>query len=232
MKRAGIVAAALALAAASTAFTMRVSAQGGAQRADAAPVVARDTTGLVPAGYGTLRRDDVGIAVTTEGLTIRAIPLDESVIRTLAPDSYRTLHALREGHVKDLERIRTRLGLQSVQAWFVSFFNAQPGAARYDPRGMQIRSAGRDFRPLDVIPLVTGFEDGRLVQGRSVNAIFAFDAAVALDHPLDVTLAGQQSSVWGDDVIQLLERERSAIWSRAGASRKPTNREGGSPPWR
>jgi hypothetical protein len=86
---------------------------------------------------------------------------------------------------------------------------------------VQIRSSGRDFRPLDVLPLVNGFEDGRLAQGRTVDAIFAFDPAVALTQPLVVTLAGQQTSAWGD-ILPRIERERAAVWSRAAATRKPS----------
>ena len=176
--------------------------------------------GGVPAGFGSLRRDDVAIEFRLEGLTVRAIPLDEAIIRTFAPDTYRSLHAIAARGAPQLEAIRARLGLPAVQAWHVAFFNVQQGEARYDPRGMSIRSAGRDFRPLDVLPLVPGFEDGRLAQSRTVDAIFVFDPAVALDQPLVVTLAGQQSTSWGD-VLQRLERERAAIWSRAASARKP-----------
>ena len=177
--------------------------------------------GLIPAGYGSLKRDDIAITVQVEGLTIRAIPLDESVIRTLAPDSYASLHRLSASHAAELDRVRLRLGLATIQVWHVQFFNVQQGDARYDPRGVQIRSAGRDFRPLDVLPLVRGFEDGRLAQGRSVDAIFAFDPAVSLSQPLVVTLAGRVSSAWSD-ALPRLERERAAVWSRAAAARKPT----------
>jgi hypothetical protein len=193
---------------------------GGAQAAAPAGAGRTAEAGLIPAGYGSLKRDEVGLSVQLQGLTIRAIPLDESVIRALAPDSYRSLHAMLEAHAAELERIRARLGLASIQAWYVQYFNIQQGDARFDPRDVQIRSAGRDFRPLDVIPLVTGFQDGRLAQGRTADAIFAFDPAVSLSQPLAVTLSGQTSEAWADHLAPL-ERERAAIWSRAAAARKP-----------
>ncbi|MCC7195493.1 MAG: hypothetical protein IT356_08070 [Gemmatimonadaceae bacterium] len=180
---------------------------------------------LVPAGYGSLRREDVAIEVRDDGLTIRAIPLEEGIIRTLAPDSYQSLHALRERVAPQLARVAARTGLQTVQAWHVQFFNVRQGDARYDPRGMQVRSAGRDFRPLDVLPLVPGYDDGRLAQGRAVDAVFVFDPAIALDQPLTVTLGAQQSTAWSDVLLQRLDRERTAIWSRAAANRKPTSTE-------
>ena len=191
----------------------------GALAQSPAPNAAPDAA-IIPIGYGSLKRDEVSITVQLQGLTIRAIPLEESVIRTLAPDSYTALHALRDAHGAELDRIRGRLGLASIQAWHVQFFNVQQGDARYDPRDVQIRSAGRDFRPLEVIGLVPGFADGRLAQGRTVDAIFAFDPAVSLSQPLVVTLAGQSSSAW-TDALPRIERERSAVWSRAAAARKP-----------
>lgn len=212
------------------------AAQSGAARVPARDTgrgAARDTTddaGMMPAGYGTLRREDVAVEIRLQGLTIRAIPLEESVIRALAPDTYRSLRALRDRQAPALERLRARLGLPTVQAWHLTFFNVQQGEARYDPRGMQVRSAGRDYRPLDVFPLVPGFEDGRLAQGRTVDAVVAFDPQVALNQPLVVTLAGESTTAW-NDVIPRLERERAAVMSRAAGARKPSP-PSGEFPWR
>ncbi|MDA1080842.1 MAG: hypothetical protein O2973_04060 [Gemmatimonadetes bacterium] len=211
----------LAIGALLAVFALPVSAQSrGAADTTLARTAGTDRAGQLPAGYGSLRRDDVVIEIHVQGLTVRAIPLTEDVIRALAPDSYRALNALAMLRAPQLERIRTRLGLPAIQAWHVAFFNVQQGEARYDPRGMLIRSAGRDYRPLDIIPLVPGFEDGRLGQGKTVDAIFAFDPGVALDQPLVVTLAGEQNATWAD-VLQRLERERASIWSRAAGARKP-----------
>src|SRR5687767_15296553 len=60
--------------------------------------VARDTTspGLIPAGFGSLKQDDISIRFQLRGLLVRATPLDESIIRVLAPDSYRSLRDRRE----------------------------------------------------------------------------------------------------------------------------------------
>ena len=174
--------------------------------------------GLVPAGYGSLRRDDVALKVQILGLTVTAIPLDESVIRTLSPDSYRSLHALRESRAKALDSVRSRTGLSSVQAWYVSFFNVQQGEARFDPLDFLVRSAGRDFRPLRVLAITPGFGDGRLAQRATQDAIYAFDPQIDLTQPLTVTIGTQQSTAWAE-VLPRLERERSLVWSRSGAGK-------------
>jgi hypothetical protein len=198
-------------------------AQGGkAKPADSARADAprrADRDGLIPAGFGTLRQDQIAIRVQTLGLTVSAIPLEESVIRTLAPDSYRTLHALRESKKLALEALRTRNGLASVQAWLVSFFNVQQGDARFDAFDLLVHSVGQDFRPLDALPLTPGFGDGRVAQRGRQDAIYAFDPQVDLNQPLTVTALGQQTTVWGDAILPLIERERSLVWSRSSAAK-------------
>ncbi|MFI5311395.1 MAG: hypothetical protein ACHQQ3_09195 [Gemmatimonadales bacterium] len=191
-------------------------AAGDSARADSARRAER--TGSMPAGFGSLRRDDIAIKVQILGLTVTAIPLDESVIRTLSPDSYQALHRLRESKAKQLDSIRTRMGIASVEAWYVLFYNQQQGEARFDPSDFLIRSAGRDFRPLTWLQLKPGFGDGRLAQRAQQDAIYVFDPQVDLTQPLTVTIGTQESSTWGD-VLQLIESERSRIWSRSAAAK-------------
>jgi hypothetical protein len=189
---------------------------GDSARADS---TRRGTRGqLIPAGFGSLRRDDVAVRVQTQGLTVTAIPLDEGVLRTLSPDSYKALHALRESKAKALDSISARMGLPSVQPWQVLFFNQEQGEARFDPNEIVIRSVGRDFRPLRVLPISPGFSDGRLAQRATKQAVYAFDAGIDLSQPLSVTIGTQESSAWGD-ILQRLERERSLVWSRAAAAK-------------
>jgi hypothetical protein len=192
-------------------------AQGGRDSVRADSVRRSPRIGLVPAGFGSLRQSDIAITAQNLGLTISAIPLDESVIRTLAPDSYRTLRALRENKSRELEAVRARMGLPSVEAWYVTFFNVQQGEARFDPGDFLVHSAGQDFRPLDVFGISSGFGDGRVRQNEKKSAIYAFDPQVDLNQPIVVTALGQQSSAWAD-IIPRIEQERSLIWSRASTT--------------
>jgi hypothetical protein len=178
-----------------------------------------DRDGLIPAGFGTLRQDQIAIRVQAMGLTVSAIPLEESVIRTLAPDSYRSLHALRESKKAALEALGARNGLTSVQAWYVTFFNVEQGDARFDAFDLHVRSVGQDFRALDALPLTPGFGDGRVAQRGQQSAIYAFDPQIDLNQPLTVAALGQQTTVWGDATLPLIERERSMVWSRAPAAK-------------
>ena len=191
------------------------SARADSLRADS--LRRRERNGLIPAGFGTLRQDEIALVEQNLGLVVKAIPLDESVIRTLAPDSYNNLRKIRESRTRDLEAIRSRLGLPSVQSWYITFFNSEKGEARYDAADVLVRSAGRDFRPLEVLGLKPGFGDGRLTQFGTQSALYAFDPAINLAQPLAVTIGTQTSNGWSD-VLRKIELERSLIWSRASAA--------------
>ena len=105
--------------------------------------------------------------------------------------------------------------MTNVQAWYVTFFNVQQGEARFDAFDFLVRSAGQDFRPLDALPLTPAFGGGRVAQRGQQSAIYAFDPQIDLNQPLTVTSLGQQTTIWGDTMLPLIERERSAVWSRS-----------------
>lgn len=191
--------------------------EGAPLPAEAARGAARDTTGtLVPAGFGTLRQDDVALRVTQFGLQVRAAPLDESVIRVLSPDSYRTLHELVASQRQRLDEIRRRNALPSLSLWYVSFFGVEPGETRFSPMEFIISNVGRDFRPVDVIPLSPGFGTQRLRQREVQHALYVFDGQVDVNQPLAIAYETVRNADW-PQVLQRIERERALVRSRAGA---------------
>lgn len=179
-----------------------------------------DTVGtqLVPAGTGTLRQDDISIRFVAKGVQVSALPLDENVIRLLSPDSYRALRGIVESRRRDLDVIARRLGVREYRLWYVSFHGLEPDA-RFSPRELFITSAGRDLRPLDVLPLTSGFGEQRLVQRQTQSALYLFDESLDVGHPITVTYESVRNASWNSTLLQRLERERALARSRAG---KPT----------
>jgi hypothetical protein len=174
-----------------------------------------DTVSL-PAGFGTLKQDDIAIKVQYNALQVRVLPLDETVIRTLSPDSYRTLHELRSSKRMAVEGIRRRLALPDASLWYVQFFNLEQGEARFSPQELVITSAGRDFRALDVLPLTPGFGEQRLSQREVQAALYVFDPSVDVNQPLTITFETQSSAIW-DSLLKKVDQERALIRSRAGS---------------
>lgn len=79
---------------------------------------------------------------------------------------------------------------------------------------LTITSGGQDFRPIDVIPLSSGFGEQRLRQRETQSAMYVYPGDIDVDHPLTVTFQGLQSSVW-ELLLQRIERERALVRARA-----------------
>jgi hypothetical protein len=191
-------------------------APSNATPASAAPI-GQDAL-LVPAGFGTLRQDDIALRLALPGgLQVRALPLDESFIRLLSPDSYRAMTELRESKAADLTRLQQRTRLPSYALWVVNFFAQEQGETRFSPLEIVIRNAGRDFRPLDAIALTPGFGQYRLRQRETQSAILAFDGLLDPNQPLTMIVETAESGGW-QAVLQRVERERALARSRANAA--------------
>lgn len=179
-----------------------------------------DTTGmdLVPAGYGTIRQDEIAIRLQPPGLVVRLVPLDEGLIRLLTPDSYRALRDLQQSASRRVGELSQRFGGRQLSLWLVSFYGVEPDI-RFSPMDLIITSTGRDFRPVDVIALSSGFGEQRLKQRETQSAIFVFDGEIDLDQPLVVRFLNEQNAFW-EQVLPRIERERALV--RARSLRAPT----------
>lgn len=209
-----LVAAAAALAAAGCASGGPAPAPNSAPRESPAPTTRTDTApALVPAGYGTLRQDDIALKLQVEQVQVRAIPLDESVIRVLAPDSYRSLHGLRESKRDAIDRLAARYLLRERNVWLVSFFGLAPDA-RFQPGELTLTVSGRDYRPVEILPLSAGFGEQRLKQRETQTALYLYGDGVNLSQPIVARMQGREDSSWGD-ILQRIEQERALIRGRA-----------------
>jgi hypothetical protein len=181
----------------------------------------RDTVaaGMIPAGFGTLRQEDVALTIQTGRLVVRAIPLDEATIRVLAPDTYRSLHDVRESRRGQIDELARRYGVRGFSVWLIRFFALEPDV-RFTPTDVVISSVGRDFRPVDLIPITPGFGQNRLQQREVQSAIYLFDDAVDVNQPLVVTVESVRNTAW-QETQQRIQRERALIRSRAGGAIPP-----------
>lgn len=182
---------------------------------------------LIPAGFGTLHQDDISIVLQPEGGGVRvsALPLDESVIRTLSPDSYRTLRAMLESKRQQILRRAQMRATSEPRVWYVRFYGLAPNA-RFVPTDMTITSGGRDYRPFDVIPITPGFGEQRLQPRETQAGLLLFDEGVDVDQPLVVTMGAERNTDWSNDpttaaILSRIETERSSIRARAAAQPRP-----------
>jgi hypothetical protein len=191
----------------------------GAPVPEATAPVARDTGAVIAAGFGTLKQDEISIILESNNVRIAAIPLDESVIRTLAPDSYRSLHSYVEENRRRIMQRASMHAIRDPRVWYVRYDGLAPDA-RFVPTDLTVTSGGRDFRPVDVVGLTPGFGEGRLQPRETQRGLLIFEEGVDISQPLAVSVGTMRNVDWDlgtTGILRKLDTERSSIRGRAAA---------------
>jgi hypothetical protein len=184
--------------------------------------VSRDSASstLIPPNLGTLHQEDIAITIQQTAVRITAIPLDESVIRTLAPDSYRALHATLENRRQQILQRASIRGIRDPRVWYVTYTGLLPDA-RFVPTDMTVTSGGREFRPVDVVPLSPGFSEQRVQPRETQRGLLIFEEALDVAQPIAVTVGSVRNTDWStdrsDSILSRIDAERAQIRARATA---------------
>lgn len=179
--------------------------------AQAPPAEGARESVMVPPGFGTLRQDEVTIQLRSDALLIKVTPLDEALIRLLAPDTYQRLHALATSRRPEAAR---ETGAEAPVLFLVSFFSYQPDVS-FQPEDLQLQHRGRILRADAILPVTAGFGRQRLAQQENQSAIYAFDAEIDHAQPITVRYGFQQTDQW-TSILPVLEVERAKVRARAG----------------
>ncbi len=179
-------------------------------------LTAQDT---LPAGYGTLKRDDIVVRFATDQIEIQVLPLTESVTRLLAPDTYRSLEGLLKSKEKEIQDAAQRAGLARPALVMVTFFGVVP-QARFSPEDLNITSQGRLFRPVAIVPLSPTWSSYQLDAREQAVAIYLFEDGISFREGLTVSYQGLSNDSW-TGVLPRLDRERARVRARARLQQNP-----------
>jgi hypothetical protein len=161
----------------------------------------------LPPGFGSLRQDQITVALQSGDLLVKVTPLAESVIRLLAPDTYRRLHALAERYAKpDAPEPRALFA--------VEFFSYEQNVA-FTPEDVRITHQARQLTAATIHPVTSGFGRQQLQQQQPQMAVYVFEAQFAYELPIIVHYGLQQSDEW-TRILPRLEEERAKARARAG----------------
>lgn len=178
------------------------------------PTPAAPSASAAPArtGGGTLRQEDVAVSLDVGSVRARVLPLDSSVLATLAPDSRAALLGIVAGRRDAIVRATQMHALRDQDLWYVSFTGLSPDAS-YTPGDLSITSAGRPFRPLEIIPLTGNFGSGRVGVRQTQAALYLFDDGLDVTQPLSVQVGSARSDDWSQS-LRRIERERALMQAR------------------
>ncbi|MFQ5536194.1 MAG: hypothetical protein ACE5GJ_01960 [Gemmatimonadota bacterium] len=168
---------------------------------------------LPPAGYGTLRQDEITVAMTVGDLQIKVTPLDESIVRLTAPDTYQRLHGIATAN---RPRALAESGATRLHLFLVSFFSDAEGTA-FRPEEIHIVSRGVRLRPAVIVPITPGWGQRRLEQRETEVAVYGFPGPVDFNSDLTVAYGSLESNAW-NGILRRILAERARVRARAGSS--------------
>jgi len=180
---------------------------------------AQQPGGLPPAGFGSLRQDQVGVNLATSNLRIRVLPLEEEVIRLLSPDAYRSLHEMRESRADDIRAAARAAGRDSVKVFMVTFFGLQP-QTRFNPDDLLITSQNSTYRPIGRVAITPRFNENLVDAREQAAAIYLYEPGVILLRPMTIAYGASVSEAWSA-TLNLLNSERTRVLSRASTQTQP-----------
>lgn len=167
---------------------------------------------LVPAGFGTLRQDQVTLQLRSGDLLVKVTPLREWVIRLTAPDTYDRLSALKMGHGQAL---RQKVLVDEPLLVLVQLFSNEPNVT-YQPEDIILVNQGLKYRPLEIQPITPGWGNQRLDQQETQLALYAFAPEIDLEVDLAVEYRNASAGGW-ERLVPLLEAEQGKVRARAGS---------------
>src|SRR5207247_9158880 len=142
-----------------------------------------------PAGFGALKRGDIVVRFATEQLEMQVLPLDEQVIRLLAPDTYQSLAQLLRTKQREIADAARRVAVPNPTLVMVTFFGIAP-QARFSPEDVNITSRGRLFRPVGIVPLSPQWSCYQLEGHGQAVALYLFVGGVRFGRGLTGTCPG------------------------------------------
>jgi hypothetical protein len=179
-------------------------------------LTAQDT---IPVGYGSLRRDDIVVKFQTDQVELQFLPLNEHVIRLLAPDTYKSLEQLLRSRRAGVDSAAQRAGVANPTLAMVTFYGLLP-EARFTPEDVNVTSRGRLFRPIGIVPLSPTWSSQQLDAREQAVAIYLFDEGISFRDALTVSYQTQSNDSWSR-AVSALDRERARVLARAASKPGP-----------
>jgi len=186
----------------------------------AMPVTAQEPIAggeLPPPGYGSLKQDNASLRVTSSDIEVRFLPLDERLIRLLAPDAYQSLHGLVVSRQGAIDSVARGVGLTRPGLALVTFF-ALRSAARYDPENVGLNYRSQFERPAAIVPYTGNFTSRQLDVRQQATAIYLFEEPLPVFEPFEVVY-GASRGVWGDEMLRRIGLERVRVQARSQAGK-------------
>ncbi len=163
-------------------------------------------------GLGQLNQDVITLRLSRGTLEVRIVPLEERLIRLLAPDAYQSLHLLLQSQRKRIDSIAAARGVREPGVALVSFYGLAP-ATRFDPAVLSISLRNQQYRPIGTVPLSPTFSNQQLDVREQASGLFVYERQLPTQEPFTVRYLDSTNDDW-ERRLTRLDSERARILGR------------------
>ena len=192
------------------AVALSACASSGAAHSQESP----DPMGTMPPmGMGSLTQEQISITIANSQLTLRFEPLNERLLRLLAPDAYRALSGLIANRADAIDSVSRSSGASQPGLMLVTVYGNVPDV-RFDPTLIGVTVNTRRIQAVGIIPLDANFNRQQLPVRAVGMGLYVFSEELPVYSPLVFTYGMAAAEGWVKK-IQTFDRELARVSARA-----------------
>lgn len=168
---------------------------------------------MPPMGLGSLTQDQMSLGIANSQLTVRFEPLNERLLRLLAPDAYRALSAMIASRRAAIDSVSRNSGASQPGLMLVTVYG-NVADVRFDPTLIGVSVNARRIEPVGIIPLDANFSRQQLARQSVGMGLFVFSEELPVYSPMVFTYGTAAAEGWTQK-IPTLDRELARVSARA-----------------
>ncbi len=168
---------------------------------------------MPPMGLGSLTQEQISSTIANSQLTVRFEPLNERLLRLLAPDAYRALVGLIAKRKAAIDSVSRSSGASQPGLMLVTVYGNVPDV-RFDPTLIGVTVNTRRIEAVGIIPLDANFSRQQLARQSVGMGLFVFSEELPVYSPLVFSYGAVAAEGWAQK-IQTFDRELARVSARA-----------------
>jgi len=168
---------------------------------------------MPPMGLGSLTQEQESVSIANSQLTIRFQPLNERLLRLLAPDAYRALAGMIASRGAAIDSVSRFSGTSQPGLMLVTVYGNVPDV-RFDASSVGVSVNSVRIDPVGIIPLNANFSRQQLPRQAVGQGLYVFSEELPVYSPIVFTYGSVAVEAWAQK-IPVFDRELARVSARA-----------------
>ena len=168
---------------------------------------------MPPMGLGSLTQEQISISIANSQLTVRFEPLNERLLRLLAPDAYRALSGMIASRRAAIDSVSKMSGTSQPGLMLVTVYG-NVADVRFEPTLIGVSMNSRRFDPVGIIPLDANFSRQQLQRQTVGMGLFVFSEELPVYSAMAFSYGSVTAEGWVSK-ISTFDRELARVSARA-----------------